>query len=334
MSDRLDGWRAAALPWLLLAVALALVLSQIGRPERLPSLWPRWAEIGVLAVGMTAVIVAGGIDLSVGSTAAMAGMVLGVAWKAGAPIALAALAAVATGFAAGLVNGLLIAAGIPALVATLATMALYSGIALDVSQGDRIAGLPAAFTRIGQGSFAGLAHQVWLLLAVAAILAILLHATRFGRYVFAIGDNRTAARFAAVPVRRVETTLYAMNGLLAGIVGVFLAARGGAAIPDAGLGLELEAIACVVLGGTRVTGGFGSIGRTLLGMAVLAHLDIGLLLVGTKKFHLPFRAAPFQLDAQARLILTGLLLILLAVWNEKLSRRRIPLLPRPRSTNL
>ena len=113
----------------------------------------------------------------------------------------------------------------------------------------------------------------------------------------------------------------AIIGLLAGLVAVPYTARGGAVIPDAGTGIELQTIACVVLGGARVTGGFGGIGKTLLGLAVLAHLDIGLQLLGTQRFAVPWRDAPIQIDAQGRLILIGVLLVLLAAVNERLLRR-------------
>jgi ribose/xylose/arabinose/galactoside ABC-type transport system permease subunit len=118
-----------------------------------------------------------------------------------------------------------------------------------------------------------------------------------------------------------EGALYACSGLLAGLVAIPYTARGGAVIPDAGTGIELQTIACVVLGGTRVTGGFGGVGRTLLGLAILAHLDIGLQLLGTQRFSVPWRESPIQIDAQGRLILVGLLLVVLAVVNERLVRR-------------
>jgi ribose/xylose/arabinose/galactoside ABC-type transport system permease subunit len=145
-----------------------------------------------------------------------------------------------------------------------------------------------------------------------------------GRALYAIGDNRTAAEFAALPVRRHLWRLYTLNGLLAGLVALSYTARSGAAIPDAGQGLELQVIAAVVLGGTRPTGGAGGIGRTLLGVAVLAHLEIGLRLLGNVTLHLSGTPLAIILNANGRLIVVGILFIAVAVINERLAgpRRR------------
>lgn len=304
--------------WILLIAALSLALGQLNRPERLPLLWPAWAEIGALALGMTAIMISGGIDLSIGSIIALSGMVIGVTWRdAGAPIAVAAMAGVGAGLLAGGGNAALIALGVAPLVATLATMALYAGLAMALSGGERITRFPTELTSWGSTSWLGLPAAVWLLIGAAIVMGALTHATPFGRLLFAIGDNRLAARFTGAPVKRIEAALYTLNGLLAGIVAVLYTASRGAAIPDAGEGIELKAIGCVVLGGTPVTGGAGGIGRTLLGVAVVAHLDIGLQLLGARRFHLPGFVQPIQLDAQFRLIALGVLLLAMAIWNER-----------------
>jgi ribose/xylose/arabinose/galactoside ABC-type transport system permease subunit len=140
-----------------------------------------------------------------------------------------------------------------------------------------------------------------------------------GRALYAIGDNRTAAEFAARPVRRQLWRLYALNGVLAGLVALSYTSRGGAAVPNAGQGLELQVIAAVVLGGTRANGGAGGIGRTLLGVAVLAHLEIGLRLLGNVALHLPGTRLAQILGANGRLIVIGILFIAVAVLNERLA---------------
>lgn len=305
-------------PWLLLAVSVALVAVQLKRPEALWDLYRPWAEIGALAALMTAVILTGGIDLSIGSTLALSGVVLGLLWNdAGWPIWAASSAAVVTGAVAGAINGLLIVRGIAPLVATLATMACYSGLAMALSEGRRITGLPADFCRLGQGFWCGLPGQFWLFAAALATAGVAVHRTPWGRALFAVGDNRLAAKFAAIPVARVEFLLYAASGWIAGATAVFYTARGGAAVPDAGAGLELKAIACVVLGGTRVTGGFGSVARTALGLAIMAHLDLGLQLLGARRFAIPFSDATWQVNANARQMLMGALVIALAIWNQR-----------------
>ncbi|MGD9647617.1 MAG: ABC transporter permease [Pirellulales bacterium] len=314
-------WRqatAALAPWLILLLALALLWAEGVKPRAVMRFWPAWAETGTLAVALTAIMLTGGIDLSVGSIMALAGMALGLLWRdAHWPIAVAALAAVLIGGAAGAINGALVVLGLPSLVVTLATMAFYAGLALAISGGQRISGLPPQFCDLGRERLAGLPTQVWLMVAAVVVGWIMVHHTRFGRYLYAIGDNRTAATFAAVPVRRLEWSLYVASGLVAGVVAVFYTARTGAAIPTAGQGRELEAITCVVLGGTLVTGGFGGIGRTALGIVVLAHLEIALQFVDSLQITLPGSDAPWQLTGHARLIILGVLLIAVAVWNQR-----------------
>jgi len=302
----------------MLLLALALLSAEEVKPHAVMRFWPAWAETGTLAVALTAIMLTGGIDLSVGSIMALAGMTLGLLWRdAHWPIAAAAVAAVLVGGVAGAVNGTLVVLGLPSLVVTLATMAFYAGLALAISGGQRISGLPPEFCDLGRERIAGLPTQVWLLAAALVVGWIVVHHTRFGRYLYAIGDNRTAATFAAVPVRRLEWSLYVVSGLVAGVVAVFYTARTGAAIPTTGQGRELEAITCVVLGGTLVTGGFGGIGRTALGIVVLAHLEIALQFADELKVTLPGSDTPWQLTGHARLIILGVLLIAVAIWNQR-----------------
>lgn len=312
-----------SLSWLLLVLALGLVFSRLPRAAGILPLWRPWAELGVLSLGMTAVILTGGIDLSIGSIVTLSGAVLGYLWQVmGWPMGVAASVALLTGTLAGALNGLAISWGMSPLVTTLASMALYSGLAMALLEQSRITGFPPGFLAVGNGSVAGLPSQVCLLLVAAASLAVLVHATRFGRYLFSLGDQRQSAEFAGVPVRKVERTLYALNGFLAGLVALWFTARRGAAVADAGQGLELQVIACVVLGGTRVTGGSGSIARTLLGLGILAHLEIGLRLWGNQMVSLPGLDWQVPLTANARLILIGLLVILVALLNERLAPRQ------------
>lgn len=323
MRDRLLDRVGQLLPWLLLVASIGLVLARVDQPARLFQLWRPWAEVGILATGMTAIILTGGIDLSIGSIVALASVVLGYLFAhVGLPIYVAAAGAIVVGAACGATNGLIVRLGIAPLVATLATMALFAGLAMALSGGERLASLPASFTILGQGSFAGLPNQIWIMAGTFLIAGLLIHGTRWGRWLYAVGDNRLAARFAAIPTERVDFAIYLLSGLLAGWVAVLYTARSAAAVPDAGKGLELQVIACVVLGGTRVTGGAGGIGRTLLGLGVLAHLEIGLRLLGAEKFYLPWSAEPWRLNANGRLIVIGFLLIAVAIWNERIAQRR------------
>ena len=310
----MSNWRrkliSHTLPWLLLAVAMLLVLTQVRRPEMLAAVWVPWAEVGVLAIIMTAIILTGGIDLSIGSMVALCAMVQAVLFgHCGWSIESAACVAIVTGICAGGLNGLLVVAGLSPLVTTLATMAFYRGLAMTISGANRVAGFPETF--LTWKTMFGFPTQFGLLFVTGVTAWIVIHHTRFGRWCYAMGDNRLAARFAAVPVSRVEGSLYMASGLVCALVAVLNTMRHNAAVPDAYIGVELQAIACVVVGGTLITGGHGGILRTLLGLAVISLLDIGLQFSST-------RVA--WITAEARLIVIGLLLIVVAVWNQRLDR--------------
>lgn len=309
------------LPATLLMFALVVLGRQVERPWAVLDMWRPWGEVGVLATVMTAIVLTGGIDLSVGSVIALASVTFGLLWQAGWSVELAAGATLAVGWLAGAVNATLVICGIAPLVATLATMATYAGLAMALARGQRIAGLPAEFTAVGQGSLWGLPNQLLLFWVACVVMWIVVHHTRLGRYLFAIGENPPAARFAAVPVRAVLWTLYAASGTVAAAVGLLYTARGGAAVPGAGAGIELQTIACVVVGGTRVTGGVGGMGRTLLGVATLSLLDVALQFVSARVY-LPWSDVPWQINANARLILIGLLVIVVAIWNERATPHR------------
>jgi ribose/xylose/arabinose/galactoside ABC-type transport system permease subunit len=310
------------LPALLLGLAVSLIVSQTSRPAAVLDMWRPWGEIGALAAAMTAIVLTGGIDLSVGSIIALCSVSFGLCWQHGLPLPWCGAVAVSIGFVAGAVNGTLVTLGVAPLVATLATMAFYAGLAMALSRGQRVAGLPESFTALGQDSWLGVPNQLVLFLAVMLAAWIVVHHSRWGRYLFAIGENRVAARFAAVPLLPVEWTLYAASGTVAGLVALVYTARGGASVPNAGAGVELQTIACVVLGGTRVTGGSGGVGRTLLGVAVMSLLDIGLQFV-SRKVHVPWSDVPWQLTGNSRLVLVGVLVIGVAIWNERSSANRL-----------
>jgi ribose/xylose/arabinose/galactoside ABC-type transport system permease subunit len=309
----------AIVPWLLpaalLVVAAALVAAQASRPSAVFNMWRPWGEIGILAVAMTPIILTGGIDLSVGAVMALAGVTLGACWQAGMPMPWAAAAAVGVGFVAGAINGTLVTLGIAPLVATLATMAFYAGLAMAIATGQRVPNLPEPFTSLGQGAWLGVPTQLMLFALAWLVALVIVHHTRFGRYLYAIGDNPLAAEFAAVPVRRVQWALYAASGTTAALVALVSTARGGAATPSGPVGIELATIACVVLGGTRVTGAVGGMGRTLLGVTVLSLVDIGVQLV--PRVQPPWSGQPWQITGEIRLLAVGLLVIGVAIWNQR-----------------
>lgn len=241
---------------------------------------------GILAVGVTLVLLTGGVDLSLGSVAALSGVAAAHLAHPGAyPVAVPLLAGLATGTACGAVNGILVArCRVPPFIATLGMMTAARGMALVLSNGRPVSNMSEAMTR--------LAGDVWVVPAPALILAAVaalawwaLRNTRQGRYIFAVGGNEQAARAAGLPVRGVKVLAYTLCGTLAGLAGVVLAARITTGQPNAGLGYELDAIAAVVIGGTSLSGGVGSIGGTLLGVLLMGVIGNGLDLLNVSSYY-------------------------------------------------
>lgn len=273
-----------------------------------------WVVPGMIAVPMTFIIATSGIDLSVGSIVAMCGIVLGLLYNdAHWPIALAALAAIAAGFAAGAFNGGVSSyLRIPPLVVTLATMALFRGIAMGLSQARTVSNFPEQFLWISQGDAfqipIGRGETIFVpapLIALAVVVTAgwaLMRKSWVGRFTECIGENETAAAFAAINVRRMKLALYTACGAVCGVAALFNTALYNTAKADAATGLELEAIACVVIGGTRISGGQGSVIGSLLGLLIIGILRHGLEMAGVKSQHV--------------VIFVGALLVVTAVVNE------------------
>jgi rhamnose transport system permease protein len=242
------------------------------------------AEVGIVALAMTFVIVTGGIDLSVGSTLGMVAILLGVMWqKLGVPLPAAMVLALVIGAAAGWANGFVITRfGVPPLIATLATLALYRGLAEGISQARSVRGYPEWFFWLGQGELWGVPVQLWIFVILAVVTGFILGFTPFGRATYAIGSNAVAAEFAGLPVRRTLLLIYTMSGLFAGLAAVIFVSRVSTTRSDMGTGLELDVITAVVLGGTSIFGGKGTIVGTILGLVVVQALKNGLLLAGVK----------------------------------------------------
>lgn len=237
-------------------------------------------EIGLLALAMTPVILAGGIDLSVGSMLGLCAIVFGQLWHdAGWPPWAAAAGAIAAGGFAGALNGALVTKlRLPPLIVTLGTFSLFRGLAEAITQATKTyTGFPGSFLALGQGRTLGLPTQAWIFLAVTVIIGLLVHRTVLGRSWRAIGFAPEGARYAGLPVERRVALTYVLAGLVAGVAGVIYTARLGQAKADAGTGYELYAITAAVLGGTSIFGGTGSVPGTLLGVAAIAVLSNGLV---------------------------------------------------------
>lgn len=240
----------------------------------------------IIAVGMTFVILAGGIDLSVGSTVALVSIMTGEFMvNLQLPMVLAAVLALLCGVGVGLVNGLIVGmTSIPPFVVTLGMLAVARGLALGITQGQTISGFPDAFLVLGQGSLAGIPIPVWIAAVVAVVAHLVLARTRFGRNVFFVGSNEQAAVLSGIRVRRTKIAIFAIAGGLAGLEALIETARLSVGQPSAGNGYELVAIGAVVIGGASLFGGEGSILGTVLGTCLLALIQDGLILLGISAY--------------------------------------------------
>lgn len=234
----------------------------------------------IVSIGMTLVILTGGIDLSVGSILALSAVISATLMKNGLAVPWAILAALGIGAGLGLVNGLMITRGrIPPFIATLGMLTVARGLALMYTQGQPVTGLPPVFRFIGAGTLGPIPMPI--VVAAVTFLAgiILLRQTRAGEYIYAIGDNVQAARLAGVPTERMVNLVYAISGFCAALAGLVLIARLDSAQPVIGQGYEFNAIAAVVVGGTSFSGGEGGLPGTLLGALLIETLDNGLNLL-------------------------------------------------------
>lgn len=268
-------------------------------------------EVGLIAIPMTYIIITGGIDLSVGSILGLTAIVLGWTWQElGFPLELAIIIGIASGTAAGLVNGLFIVrVGVPPLMMTLATLALYRGLAEGISQAKSARGYPEWFFQLGQGETLGIPTQLWLLLIAVIVFTVVLARTRLGRALYAIGNNETGARFSGLRVNRTLLLIYAFSGLMSAIAGTIFVSRVSTTRSDMGMGIELDVIAAVVLGGTSIFGGSGSIAGTIIGVALIQLLKNGLALTGV--------------TSDATIIVIGSVLIFAILVNNFIQSRRL-----------
>jgi ribose transport system permease protein len=272
---------------LLVLVGLVSVLSdRFLTPENLSDVARRVSIINVIAVGMTFVILTGGIDLSVGSVTALAGVVGTWALTQGLPVPLGVLLGALAGALCGLVNGILVGVlRLPPFVATLGTMGAFRGLALFLTDGRTITeGVPRALGRLSDARFLGIPAPVYVLLPLALLAHFVLTRTRFGRYCYAQGGNPAAAFLAGVPTRFVVTSVYVICGACAGLAGMIDTARILTGNPAGGQEYELRVIAAVVLGGAALTGGEGTVAGATIGALLMAVLENGCNLLGISPF--------------------------------------------------
>lgn len=243
---------------------------------------------GFIALGMTFVILTGGIDLSVGSTLAFTSAIFAGLLQNGMATGLAILITLALGLALGLINGLLITKGkLAPFIVTLATMTIFRGLTLVYMDGRPISGPKDdfAFQFLGKGQVFGIPFQVILFLIVYIVLSTLLNKTSHGRKIFAVGGNEKASFISGIKIDKVKVLVYVISALMAVVSGLVLTSRLNSAQPTAGSAYEMDAIAAVVLGGTSMTGGSGSLTGTLIGILILGVLNNGLNLLGVSSFY-------------------------------------------------
>ncbi|MBI3665749.1 MAG: ABC transporter permease [Acidobacteria bacterium] len=243
------------------------------------------AVINIMALGMTLVIVAGGIDLSVGAILAFAGFMGTRAMESGLPIAAGMLVGLAAGFFWGLANGLLtVRLRIAPFIVTLGTLGIIRGLTLVYSGGLPVVGLPRGFSFLGEGTLLKLPVVLYLLVLCALVTHIILQYTKLGRYAYAIGSNREAAVYSGIPVGFHTVAVYAISGMLTGLAGMIEASRLMTGQPTAGQGYELQVIAAVVIGGGSLSGGEGSVVGTLIGAFIMGLLANGCDLLGISPY--------------------------------------------------
>jgi ribose/xylose/arabinose/galactoside ABC-type transport system permease subunit len=274
--------------FLLLCLALTILSDRFLTVDNFVNIFRQSTINGIIAVGMTLVILTAGIDLSVGSILALSSVMAAYMLQSGMPVPAAILVGLAVGAACGLVNGITITrASVPPFVATLGMMTIARGLSLVFTGGKPITGLPDAFRFIGTGSIGPIPTPIVIAAATFIIGYVMLTRTSLGQFIYAIGNNPVAARYAGISVGMNITFVYVVSGLLSALAGMILIARLDSAQPTAGLAFEFDAIAAVVVGGTSFAGGQGGLGGTLIGVLIIAVLNNGLNLLNISSFYQP-----------------------------------------------
>ncbi|MGI8311339.1 ABC transporter permease [Saccharopolyspora hattusasensis] len=313
LGDRLSGavsQVAAAGALIVVFIVLSIVAPSFLTADNLFNLGSQTSVNAVMAVGVTLVIITGGIDLSVGSVAALSG-VLGVVLMAdyGFNPMVGIIGGVVVGAVAGLVNGLLVSVvGLPPFIATLGMLSVARGLVLIATGAVAVFGASESFRLLGQGVIGAIPIPVLLIALVAVAGHVVLTRTRLGRYAYVMGSNMEAARLSGVPVRRYTTAVYVLSGALAGLGGMIAASRIYSGQPNFGEGLELDVIAAVVIGGASLFGGRGTVWGSLIGAFLVAVIRNGAVQLNISTFY--------------QNVLIGVI-IWLAVWWDRYQRRKL-----------
>ncbi len=274
-----------AIAFVLVCVILAILSPVFLRWNNILNVIRQSSIIGIMAVGVTFVILTGGIDLSVGSVMAAAGMIAAGSMQNGAGTATAILIGLGVGIACGLANGYLITVGkITPFVVTLGMMSIARGITLIYSQGYPISGFSPSFRYIGGGVFLGIPFPIILLILSVVVAWFILTQTRLGRYTYAVGGNEETVTLSGISSSRIKLIVYGISGFASGVSALILTSRLNSAGPTAGIAYELDVIASVVIGGTSLNGGRGSVWGTLIGALLIAIINNGMNLLGISPY--------------------------------------------------
>lgn len=309
---RLPIWRSAILEVLLVAacVVLAIAAPEFATLENAGNILRSVAEIGVIAFGMTMVIIAGEIDLSAGSTVAFAGCLTAWLVAAGAPLPVAMAAALGAGALSGATIGALRTRfAVPSFITSLALLTILRGVSLKLSGGFPMTPFPAWFGTLGGGRLWGVPVSALIFAAVFLGVLIVMDHTVFGRMVYAVGGNAEAARLSGVPVARIKIAVLAITGCLAALSGLLLSSRLLSSTPTVAVGWELDVIAAVIVGGTSLSGGTGRVWGSLVGV-----LFIGVIVNGMRLLDVPEDG---QLIARGAIVLFAVLLSRVQAGNGK-----------------
>ena len=284
--------------WLALlaeVVVLTLLTSSFSGERYFESTFLNWSNlsqviralsfIAIMAVGQSVVIIAGGIDLAVGSVLGLSAVVTAVVLNQNFSIFFSVISGLIVGVACGFANGLLITrAKLPPFIASLGMMSIARGLAFALTGGETIRNLPEQFLIIGQGSMAAVPTPVIIMIIFAILIGVMLKSTRWGRYVYAIGGNEEAAHYSGIHVNKMKLWVYSLCGLSAGVAGVLFASRFGVGQSTSGLGYELDVIAAAVIGGISLSGGRGTILGAVIGSLLMGMLRNGLVLLNVSAY--------------------------------------------------
>ncbi len=282
---RVGSQLAALLGLVVICVVLTILTPHFLTLSNFFNISRQAAVITIIAIGETFVILTGGIDLSVGSLVTLTSCAMALVMINTGDILLGVAVGLAVGLGVGLINGLLIAkAGLPPFIATLGMLGIAQGVALVITFGRSMFGLPPSFRWVGQGTLLGIPVPLILVLVLFAIFHVILTYNRLGRYILSVGGNEEATRLSGINVDGVKIAAYVISGLTAAIGGIVLSSRINSAHPAAGQGYELDAIAAAVIGGTSLMGGEGTVIGTLIGSFMMAVIRNGLNLLNVNSF--------------------------------------------------